>query len=155
MPFSIRPFRRFPVQCSGPYHAGLFLTLQPAYFLSFGSVVTLLVLGHGLAYGEWVSVSGNVGERLTASTVYVDPDTIRRDGEVVKLWGLMDFKTIQTEPSPPHLSVKSQREFDCVEERVRLLALTVFSGHLGSGNAVYSYTDSKDQVIAVEPDSVA
>ena len=60
MPFSIRPFRRFPVQCSGPYHAGLFLTLQPAYFLSFGSVVTLLVLGHGPAYGEWVSVSGNV-----------------------------------------------------------------------------------------------
>jgi hypothetical protein len=118
-------------------------------------LITLLVLSGGPVYAEWVSVGGNVEGGLTPYTVYVDLDTIRRDGNVVKLWALMDFKTIQTDPGPSHLSVKSQREFNCTDEHVRLLTLTAFSGNMGNGNAVYSYSDSKDQGIAVEPDSVA
>jgi hypothetical protein len=118
-------------------------------------LITLLILSSGPVYAEWVPVDGNVEEGLTPYTVYVDLDTIRRDGNVVKLWALMDFKTIQTDPGPSHLSVKSQREFNCTDEHVRLLALTAFSGNMGNGNAVYSYSDSKDQGIAVEPDSVA
>jgi hypothetical protein len=118
-------------------------------------LITLLVLSSGPVYAEWVSVGGNIEEGLTPYTVYVDLDTIRRNGDVVKLWALMDFRTIQTEPSPSHLSVKSQREFNCTDEHVRLLTLTAFSGNMGNGNAVYSYSDPKDQGIAVEPDSVA
>ncbi|MFI5247916.1 MAG: surface-adhesin E family protein, partial [Nitrospirales bacterium] len=101
-------------------------------------LMTILILSSGPVYAEWVSVGRNVEEGLTPYTVYVDLDTIRRDGDVVKLWALMDFRTIQTEPSPSHLSVKSQREFNCTDEHVRLLALTAFSGHMGSGEAVYS-----------------
>jgi hypothetical protein len=67
----------------------------------------------------------------------------------------MDFNTIQDEPSPAHLSVKSQREFDCTEEGVRLLALTAFSGNMGSGNAVSRYSDAKDQGTPVKSGSVA
>ena len=32
MPFSIRPFRRFPVQCADPKHAGLFLKMPLSYY---------------------------------------------------------------------------------------------------------------------------
>jgi hypothetical protein len=35
MPFSIRPSRRFPVQCAVTYHAHLFLKLPLAYFFGF------------------------------------------------------------------------------------------------------------------------
>ena len=38
MPFSIRHFRRFPVQCAVTYNAGLFLKLPLVYFSCFGSV---------------------------------------------------------------------------------------------------------------------
>jgi hypothetical protein len=118
-------------------------------------LITLLALSGKPVYAEWVSVDGRFEERPTPYAVYVDPDTIRRNGDLVKLWVLTDFKTIQTEPTPPHLSVTSQREFQCNEERVRLLALTAFSGHMGTGNAVYSYSDSQDQGIEIEQDSVA
>lgn len=118
-------------------------------------LITLLALSSRPVYAEWVSVDGKFEEGSTPYTIYVDPDTIRRNGDLVKLWALMDFKTIQTEPSPSHLSVKSQREFNCADEHVRLLRLTAFSGHMGNGNAVYSYSDSKDQGIAIEQDSVA
>jgi hypothetical protein len=37
MPFTLRPFRRFPVRCSVRYHAGPFLTLPLASCSGFGS----------------------------------------------------------------------------------------------------------------------
>ena len=40
MPFSIRPFRRFPVQCTVTYNAGPILKLPLAYISWFGSQVT-------------------------------------------------------------------------------------------------------------------
>jgi hypothetical protein len=43
MPFTLSPFRRFPVQCVVRYHAGPFLTLPLAYVLGFGALITLLV----------------------------------------------------------------------------------------------------------------
>jgi hypothetical protein len=40
MPFTIRPYRRFPVQCAVTYNAGPLLKLPLAYILGFGSHVT-------------------------------------------------------------------------------------------------------------------
>ena len=115
-------------------------------------LIALLLLSSGLAYAEWVEVGGKVEEGLT---VYVELDTLSRSGDVVKMWELWDFKTSRTETKPPHMSVKSQREFDCIKKRGQLLALTAFSGNMGSGEVVYSYSDFKDQEIPVEPGSVA
>jgi hypothetical protein len=143
MPFAIRPYRRFPVQRTVRYHAELSL------------LIAVLLLNVGQAFAEWVSVDSKVEEGLTVYTIYIDPDTIRHNGDVVKLWVLMDFKTRQIESSPPYLSVKSQREIDCTKERIRLVAVTAFSGNMGSGEILYSYSDSKDQGIPVEPGSVA
>src|SRR6185436_564674 len=85
--------------------------------------LTLLVLSSSPAYAEWVLV--HTGE--DGMTVYVNPATSRRNGDVMELWVLVDYKTIQTAPPPPYLSEKSQREIDCTQERIRLLAVTTFS----------------------------
>jgi hypothetical protein len=74
-------------------------------------------------------------------TVYVDPDTIRHKGEIVKMWHLLDYKTMQPLLRGSFMSEKSQAQFDCAEERVRLLAITNFSGSMGSGNAIYTDID--------------
>ena len=52
MPFTLRPYRRFPLQCSVTYNAGPFLKLPLAYFSGFWLLITLLVLSSGPAYGE-------------------------------------------------------------------------------------------------------
>jgi hypothetical protein len=44
-------------------------------------------------------------------TVYVDPDTIRRHGDLVKRWHLSDRKTVGG-----YGSIKSQREYDCAHQ---------------------------------------
>jgi hypothetical protein len=50
MPFSIRPFRGFPVP---------FLKLPQACFSDFWVFIVLLVLSSGPAYAEWVSLDAN------------------------------------------------------------------------------------------------
>ena len=110
-----------------PFHIRLFLTLSLA-------LITFLVLSSGPAYAEWVSVSSS--KDLDGYTAYLDPDTIRRKGHLVNVWGLYDFKTIQTVAGRSHLSVKTQHEYDCSEERSRSLASKFFSGSMGMGNVV-------------------
>ena len=144
---TLRPYRRSPKSCTATDNASFFLKLPLAYFLVLGLLITLLLLSCGTASAEWVPVGGKVEEGLTQYTLYVESDTIRRNGDAVELCSLLDFKTVQTVPSPPYLSVKSRREIDCAEEHIRLLGLTVFAGHMGTGEVVYSYSDSKDQGI--------
>lgn len=111
---------------------------------------TLLVLSCEPAYAEWVKV-GDGDE--AGKTVYVDPATIRRDSNLVKMWQFYDYKTVQTVGGVRFLSAKEQWEFDCAEERSRVLALKEFSGNMGSGTVV----DTNSQVgkwIPVIPGSI-
>ena len=90
MPFSIRSYRRFlPLPCCS----------------GFWVLITLLVLTNGPAYGEWVWASSNDQVGLT---IFIDPDTIRRNGDLVKLWQLYDYKTIQTVGGDSFLSSKAR-----------------------------------------------
>jgi hypothetical protein len=116
MPFSIRSHRRWPLA-----HVSLF--------------ITLLVLNSAPAYAEWVEV-GITDE----ATVYADPDTLRRKGDLVKMWYLHDFKTTQTVLKKSYLSSRSQDEYDCTGDRHRALASTSFSGNMGSGKVRSSYS---------------
>jgi hypothetical protein len=116
MPFSIRAGRRRPV--------------------AYGSLfIALLVLSSRPADAAWVEV-GITDE----ATVYADPTTIQRKGDVVKMWHLHDFKTTQTVLKKSYLSSRSQDEYDCTADRHRALASTSFSGNMGRGNVRSSYS---------------
>ena len=133
MPFSIRPHRRFPVT----YNAGPLLKLPLAHFSGFWLLIALMVLSSGPAYAEWVAL----GTSNSEMTVYVDPDSIRRKGDLVKMWHLYDFKTALKKAPEPYLSNRGQDEFDCVDERTRKLSETYFSGNMGRGEQVYSNSE--------------
>jgi hypothetical protein len=122
MPFSIRPYR----------------SLLVTYLLGFWSLLILLLLSSGPAYAVWVLVNATD----PGMTVYADPDTIRRKGELVKMWSLYDFKTEQYVLGVLLLSSKGQIEYDCAGERLRGLAVAEFSGNMGKGTVVY--TDSSE-----------
>ncbi len=99
-------------------------------------VAVLCLSAGGPAYAEWVSLGDN-----GHMTVYVDPGTIRRNGNLVKMWTLLDFNTARTLPSGiSYLSSKTQEEFDCAEESRRNLSLTNYSNNMGRGDVVI--TDS-------------
>ena len=133
MPFLIRPFRPLPLtSCVG------------LWFL-----ITLLVLNSGPASAEWVRALNN----QTDPTLYVDSDTIRRNGTVVRWWELLDYKTIQTVAGISFLSMKVQREYDCAGEQIRVLAMADFSGNMAEGKVVFNdFTPSN--WVPVQPESM-
>ena len=140
MPFTIRSYRRFPVPCSVTSNSDPFLKLPLTYLLGFWLLITLLVLSSGPVYAEWELVSGDDEAGLT---VYVDRDTIRRKGNLVKMWQLYDYKTVQTVAGDSLLSIQRYNEYDCTEERTRMLAYTWFSSNMGKGRVVYKTADEQ------------
>lgn len=52
----------------------------------------LLFLSSNTAYADWVAVGGKVEAGMGA---YADPVTMRREGDLVKMEVLFDFKTRQ------------------------------------------------------------
>jgi hypothetical protein len=113
-------------------------------------ITLLILLNGGPAYAEWVAVAKTDDQGMTT---YVDRDTIRHKGNVVKLRELADFKTVQTGVDESFLSFKVQSEYDCAEDRHRTLALTYFSGNMGRGNVVFSDSDEQKWE-PVQPGSV-
>lgn len=113
-------------------------------------LITLLLLSSGPAYAEWVKVSES---DEAGKTVYVDPSTIRRNSNLVKMWQFYDYKTVQTVGGNRFLTVKEQWEFDCVEERSRVVARKEFSGNMGSGTMVFT-NSQVGKWLAVMPGSI-
>ena len=101
-------------------------------------LILLLVLSCGPVYAEWVEVSANKKAGVIA---YADPGTIRRTGDLVKMWSLFDLHTTQTAGGNSYSSIKALQKYDCAEDRSRALAHTKFSGNMGHGTVVYSNTE--------------
>jgi len=109
----------------------------------------LLVAISTNAVAEWVKFS----ETEQGTTVYVDPNTIRRSGKKVKMWNMLDFKKTQVVAEVPFRSTKALHEYDCKEERFRMMSLSVHSNNLGLGNTVHSDSDPK-QWTPISPTSL-
>ena len=91
-----------------------------------------------------------------ATTVYIDFETIKKKGHKVKIWSLMDFKTVQKPPSgTKYLSTLSHDEYDCEEETNRMLDLYSYSRSMGQGEIVYSSTNIKNEAESILPGSIA
>jgi len=113
------------------------------------SFIALLVLSIGPACAEWVDIGSTEGDN--GYTLYVDPDTIRRKENQVKMWVLYDYKLVQRAGAPPllYLSDRTQQQFDCAQELIRPLAYTWFSLNMAKGIPVANNAnESKWQPVA-------
>jgi hypothetical protein len=121
-------------------NAAAVLKLSPAFLLGLWILLTLIAQPSKLVYAGWELVSG---DDVAGLTVYVDRDTIRREEDLVKMWQLYDYKTIQTVAGDSLLSIRRHNEYDCTQGRTRMLAYTWFSGHMGGGKAIYETAEEQ------------
>ena len=109
----------------------------------------MLLVTATAARAEWVLVDD--GDQIIT---YVDRSTIRRSGNLVKMWHMMDFKTVQTVEPYNFYSGTYQVEYECKEETSKNLALNVYSGKVGTGKSLYTYAKPGD-AIPISPRSIA
>ena len=129
---------------------------QPVvYFSVRWSLITFLFLSSIPAYAEWVAVEKDY-LLPGLQTVYVDLESIRREGNLVTIWQLIDFKWMQGSARGPtrFMSTKTHKQFDCADKRVRLLAFTEFSRGMGIGMPNDGHVD-KDHWLPIEAESVS
>lgn len=88
-------------------------------------MMILTTLSSG-AMAEWTALKPD-------STFYVDRSTIQRYGKLVRMSELWDIKNAS-------LSIKSDSEYDCQQERSRVLVTTTYSGNMGTGHIVDAIT---------------
>jgi hypothetical protein len=72
------------------------------------------------------------------------------------MWQLIDFKWMQGNPRglTRFLSAKTQKQFDCADKHLRLLACTEFSRGMGTGMPRDRYVN-KDNWLPVEAGSMS
>ncbi len=85
---------------------------------------------------DWIKVEGN-----EFVTFYVNPATIHKTDNGATMLTLVNFKTVNESGGFPHMSTKTQHEYDCKEELWRLIYYSYYSGNMGEGELVY--TDTK------------
>ncbi len=95
-------------------------------------------------HAEWLEVMANIDK---GQTIYVDADSIHRNGDLVELWTLYDYKTSQRAGQDEYRSRKVQNEFNCAQEVRRMLSVTEFSDNMGNGKVVYE----KPSLLSAEP----
>jgi len=92
-------------------------------------LLALVMLIASPAWAEWVEVTRGSNENV----FYIDPATIRKEGNRRKVWGITDLKKAGFSGE---LSRKYRKEFDCKEERVRILNISAYSKSMGAGDVL-------------------
>ncbi|HKU51254.1 MAG TPA: surface-adhesin E family protein [Nitrospira sp.] len=113
---------------------------------------TVLILAHRPVRAEWVAIDERY-QSHPLQTAYINLSSIRREGNVVQLSALIDWKAMQGGRSPTRFySTKLTKQFDCAERQVRTLAATDFDGHMGMGEVIGgSGYSSEGHWVAIEP----
>lgn len=109
-------------------------------------LLCLLAFVAAPAWAEWVKVGEN-----TALTAYLDPATIRKNGNFRKVWLVLDMKAREKNGL---MSRKSLVEYDCNDERSRTLSLSAHSESMAGGNVLYSQ-DGVREWSYIAPDTFA
>lgn len=102
-------------------------------------LMTLLAVVSGNAMAEWIVVSRSLDN---TGIIYANPSTIRKNGNIVTMWSLFDFKkSIASPDGKTYLSTKQQYEYDCEKEKSRIIAFLVHSESMGGGSVIFSNSD--------------
>jgi hypothetical protein len=112
----------------------------------------LLVLASSSANAEWLKI--NTNENLTT---YIDPATIIKTDNMVKMWGIVDLKESRKEQDgKSFLSAKGLQQYDCKEPQILKISLELYSKNMGAGDIVHTYADAdKWKWMPVTPGSIA
>ena len=81
---------------------------------------------------EWV-----VFEAAPDATIYVDPSTIRREGDRAEMWVLIDYASPQPDKTGKQvMSDKLQYQYDCSGKQLSIVATSAHAGPMASGETI-------------------
>ena len=95
---------------------------------------------------EWVLV----GEGPSGNK-YIDPATIRREGDLIKYWALSNIRVRNKEGN---MSWRTREELDCKKERYRTTSLTSFRDSMLGGRITSNFNFPNAEWNYIAPDTL-
>ena len=109
----------------------------------------LLIIASTTAMAEWIVLGESNG-----ITTYINLASIRKEGDIAKMWSLDDYKTSQDNGDGyKYFSGKSFNEYDCKKEKKRGMTLVNYSDNMGKGDVVYSQDYDNRPWHSIVPDT--
>jgi hypothetical protein len=96
-------------------------------------LLILLMLVSQPAWADWVEL-GSTDD----ATNYIDPETVRKTPNGRRVWVMASLDQPKTVSFGTYQSGKFVVEFDCRDERSRILQTSWYSGPMGSGTPIHS-----------------
>ncbi len=98
----------------------------------------LLLLTNSVAWAEWEQTSHTSGEN---NTHYHDISTIKRTGGITRMQTMINYSVVKNLKSGDKFeSLVRLDGYDCKYEKTAPIKVTYFSGSMGTGNVVFTYT---------------
>ena len=91
----------------------------------------------GSAWAEWVVYA----ETADTSTLYYDPATIRKEGNMRRVWVLIDLRE---RGRSGEMSSRMRFEYDCKQERYRFLGISGHSEPMAGGKVLVTAGEDND-----------
>ncbi len=88
------------------------------------------------AKADWVPVA----ESTRGNTYFADETTIRRQGNITRMWVLESFSRPEVAPNSNKVywSAKMLRQFDCQQDTQQILSLVAYTQSMGRGVVLFS-----------------
>lgn len=99
---------------------------------------------------EWKQVAEGADEAM----LFVDFGTFRKDGSIVRFWQLTNFSKPKRSFGKDVFSLRARVEFDCKQERQKLISISLFSEFFAKGEVITS-DDTGTNWSDIPPDTVA
>ncbi len=96
---------------------------------------------------EWQRLGENKDE-----TAYADTANTQQSGHT-RMWGLFDLKAPRPFGDLTYLSMKIRREYSCRNKKTRIIAMSAYTGNMGTGELIYS-NNTAEKWANVQPGSV-
>jgi hypothetical protein len=102
------------------------------------------------SYASWIEVG-----QTQSATFYIDPATIKKDKNFVKVWTMRDLNEVAKSPGSDisYLSSRTYEEYDCKEKKYRQLSFYWYSDKQGKGEIVLT-NSTASQAIHLPPGSI-
>ncbi len=104
--------------------------------MNLGTLLAAMTLGIASCkpapVSEWV-----VFEAAPDATIYVDPSTVRREGDRAEMWVLIDYASPQPDKTGKQvMSDKLQYQYDCSGKQLSIVATSAHAGPMASGETI-------------------
>jgi len=113
-------------------------------------LILMLVFMSSNVMAEWTALKWSHEDG--GLTLFVDYTTIRKEGDIVKMLSLVDFKVLEKDEVDLYSS-RAQNEYDCKEKKIRQLYYSLYSDSMGKGKMEHANSEHLNW-LPVQPESM-